>query len=175
MHVLIVGNTMSGKSELAKSIAHNAPGKVIVYDPLKSSGWPPGALKYANPQLFFMALQKEKSAYVFIDEARTLWDYDINAADKLVYTGRHSGFKLFLIAQRTRMIPPNARNQCATVYAFKQQAYDAEMLVGDYSECLYRTVDLAQTEFIVTDGYKYQLGKLDFSAGTPAQIVPREG
>lgn len=166
---------MSGKTKLAQRLANDAAtsgGKVIVYDPLRSRGWPDSAIKFHRADAFLSSIGEHQSAFVFIDESKTLWSHDMVAADRLVYTGRHSGFKLFLIAQRAHMVPPNARNQCATVYAFKQQEGDARILNDQYDPALYDSTKLEKINFIVSDGFSHRRGKLDFSAGDPPALIP---
>lgn len=170
MHNLIVGNSTTGKSNLAKYFAKMAEingEQVIVYDPLKSQNWPKTAEKFASPELFLSAIPSIQSAHVFIDEAKTLWDYDYKRADTILYHRRHQGLLSYVIAQRTRMVPPNARNQCSRIYAFKQQKQDAEILAGEYDEMLLMTTKLKPGEFIVSDGFVSKKYKLDYSNGIP--------
>jgi hypothetical protein len=168
MHVLIVGVAFSGKSWLAKRLAVNAgPADVIVYDPTESHGWPGHARKYSGPESFLFDVEGARNAYVFIDEARTLWNFDADRADKLVYTGRHRGLLFVLIAQRAKMIPPNARNQCSRIYAFKQQYDDARILAGDYHDGLMAVSGLPKLHFLASDGFDLTAYRLDFSTSPP--------
>lgn len=107
---------------------------------------------------------------MFIDEAKTLWDFDSDRADKLVYAGRHRGLLLFLIAQRTRMVPPNSRNQCSRVFAFRQQLADAQTLADEYHQAMLATCELPPVHFIGTNGFMAWEGSLDFAQGEPPQI-----
>lgn len=174
MHVLIVGNSNSGKSWLARSIAAPLDADVIVFDPTMARGWPDHAAKYADPDAFFAHVETATNAYVFIDEAATLWDYDEERADALVYRGRHRGLLIFLIAQRSRMVRPNARNQCSRVYAFRQQLDDAKVLAAEYSAELIECTALEPVHCIATDGFKSQRLRLDFSS-SPPKIAPVDG
>lgn len=171
MHVLIVGNSNSGKSWLARSLAARTDAAAIVFDPTMARGWPTSARKFSDPEAFFDYVEHATNAYVFIDEAATLWDYDEERADALVYRGRHRGLLIFLIAQRSRMVRPNARNQCSRVYAFRQQLDDAKVLAAEYHETLLETTDLAPVHCIATDGFKSQRLKLDFGQSPPSIAV----
>lgn len=169
MHVLIVGNSYSGKTKLAQRLAADKT-PLIIYDPNRSAYWPTNARKFANPDQFFRAVESAQSHYVFIDEAKTLWDMDSDRADKLVFAGRHRGLLIFLIAQRTRMIPPNARNQCSKVFAFRQQRDDALTLAAEYHQEMEETMYLPPVHFIATDGFRAGYGQLDFSQGQPPMV-----
>lgn len=169
MHVLIVGNSYSGKTKLAQRLAANKS-RVIVYDPNRSAHWPVSAKKFSDPARFLDFVEQQESAFVFIDEAKTVWDFDSDRADKLVYAGRHRGLLLFLIAQRTRMVPPNSRNQCSRVFAFRQQLADAQTLADEYHPAMLGTCELPPVHFIATNGFRADAGRLDFTDGEPPRI-----
>jgi len=174
MHNLIVGNSYSGKSWLAKRFAADAERRgerVVVYDPLKSVGWPASAVKYSDAEKFLDALPDIQSAHVFVDEAKTLWNIDERRADVLLYQKRHDGILVYVIAQRTKMVPPNARNQCSKIFAFKQQTEDAKILAAEYDEFLIETKSLQKTEFIVSNGFSSVRMRLDFNGGTPPKAA----
>lgn len=173
MHNLIVGNSLSGKSWLAKHFAQKFASQgqaVAVFDPLKGEGWPVSAVKFADPSLFVEEIFNLKSHYVFIDEAKLLFEAEPQMGEKLAYQGRHWGHMVYFIAQRTAMIPPNARNQCSRVFAFKQQKKDADTLAQEYTPDMHGCLTLRKGEFIVSDGFQSTSGSLDFSGGTPPMI-----
>lgn len=170
MHCLIVGITLTGKTNLAKSIARekSASGEnVIIFDPLQSAGWPDNAEKFVSIDKFFERMETAQSAFVFVDEGKTLWDKNPKEADKLLYRRRHQGLLVFVLAQRTRMIPPNARNQCHRVFAFKQQMDDADTLAQEYAPEFRECVDLPQGDFIVSDGFAVEHLRLDYQNYPP--------
>jgi hypothetical protein len=170
MHIMIVGNSYSGKSMLAKRWAADAAQKgqaVVVYDPIRSENWPDSATKYYDASLFLDYLETAESTHVFIDEAKTLWDFDRARADKVVYQKRHQGMLVFLIAQRAMMVPPNGRNQCSRVIAFRQQKKDSEILAEEYTAEMDKARFLDKTHFIITDGYTTKFCSLDFTTGLP--------
>lgn len=173
MHNLIVGNSTTGKSNLGKHFARNAIERqqsVIVYDPLRSTGWPESAVKFTSPGLFLDYIETATEAHVFVDEAKSLWDFDTKRADALLYRRRHQGLLIYLIAQRTRMVPPNARNQCSKVYAFRQQQDDAETLASEYSTGLYNCCGLQKGEFIASNGFTDKNYLLDYSIYPPVPV-----
>ena len=98
---------------------------------------------------------------MFIDEARSLWDYDADRANALVYQGRHRGLLFFILAQRAKMIPPNARNQCSKVIAFRQSDDDAKLL-SSFNDALIKCNQLQSLEYIITDGFRWQQCKIKF-------------
>ena len=170
MHIIIVGATFSGKSKLAKMIAKQkaqAGHKVMVFDPLKTSGWPESAKLYAKPSAFVAAYWEAENVYVFIDEAKVLFDKEPHEAERIAYQGRHGGRLNFFIGQRAMsMIPPNARNQCPRVYAFKQSVTDSDTLAKEYDERLNECPKLGKLEFLMSDGFSAAKGKLKFESAT---------
>lgn len=166
MHNIIVGASFSGKTNLAKRMAKTAADKgedIMVYDPRKSGGWPEGAKKYASPEKFLKDFWTLKKHHVFIDEAKTLFDFDIKAAEKIAYQGRHEGHLVYFIGQRAMsMIPPNARNQCGKVFAFKQSKKDSDVLADEYNDMLTQCCKLKKSEFIYSDGFAVGRAKLNY-------------
>lgn len=174
MHNLIVGASYSGKSNLAKRFAENAKlsgANVVVYDPLLSSGWPDGAKKFSTPGAFLDHIDTAESAHVFIDEAKTLWNHDVKRSDAVLYQKRHQGLLVYVIGQRAEgMIPPNARNQCSKVFAFRQSKKDAETLAHEYGDILLGCTTLNKNMFIFADGFSGGQAALDYKTGTPPTI-----
>lgn len=163
MHVLTVGISFSGKTVLNKFLAEKyKDNNVIVFDPVKSSGWPESATKFSSAKKFLEHLETASDAYVFVDEAKILWDFDSKLADKALYSRRHQGLLFFLIAQRIRMVPPNARNMCTTIYAFRQQQKDAEILKDEYHDDFIACRNLINGEFLIYHKGILQPGHLDF-------------
>jgi len=170
MHILIVGISFSGKSNFAKSLAAQQS-RVIVFDPLKSSGWPSHAQKYSDPEHFLKVISTAQNAHVFVDESKMLWDANPKEADKLLYNRRHQGLLIYLIAQRTNMIPPNGRNMCSRVFAFKQQKFDADILAQEKTEEFRQLPRIEKNHFIGSDGFNTSFYSLDYSNGLPPKII----
>lgn len=166
MHVLIVGNSNTGKTKLAQIFAeqHAATGgNVVVFDPLRANGWPNSAKKYSDPETFLSEINEITNAMVFVEEAKDLYNFDTKEAQRLAYQRRHQGLLVFFIAQRAYMLPPNARNQCSKVFSFRQQLSDAKILKDEYHPELIKTPDLEDIHFIATVGKSAVSGKLEFS------------
>lgn len=173
MHTLIVGITYTGKTNLCKGIAARTDKEVIVFDPVASGGWPENAVKFESIDKFFEYLETAQNAFVFVDEGKTLWDANPREADKLLYRRRHQGLLVFVIAQRTKMIPPNARNMCSKVFAFKQRKDDSDILVDEYGVPFKECLKLEIGEFIATDGFNTNKYCLDYTV-IPPQITKKE-
>jgi hypothetical protein len=174
VHNLIVGCSYSGKSNLAKRFAANAElnGEgVLVFDPLKSTGWPSSAKLYHTPDAFLNAVESATKAHVFIDEAKTLWDFDTKRADRILYQLRHKGLLVYVIGQRAEgMIPPNARNQCSKIFAFRQAKKDSFTLAEEYGEGLRHCLNVPKNTFVYSDGFSSGRAELDYSHGLPPFI-----
>ena len=178
MHVLIVGSSGSGKSALSKALAREADEaghEVIVHDPTQSEGWPASATKYADAEMFLEDAPHFSNAYVFIDEAADVWAADEDEANKLIYRGRHRGLLFLIIAQRSRMVRPNARNQCSTVYAFRQQFDDARTLAAEYTPDMIETTSLPKLHGIKSDGFESSRIRIEFDAFGDSEIIPLGG
>lgn len=169
MHILIVGQITSGKSNLAKYFA-SMQDAVIVYDPLKSTGWPEHAIKFSDPEKFLEFIKTARDSYVYIDEAKTLADYDEKRFNEILYKRRHQGLLVYLIAQRTKMVKPNARNQCARVFAFKQSPDDAKELAEDFHSGIVNCAKVEKDNFIVADVFMSEQYKLNYETYPPVPI-----
>lgn len=177
MHNCIVGASYSGKTWLAKRFAQDALDRgqnVIVFDPLKSA-WPKGSKCYSSVPGFLAAIECAESAHVFVDECKVLFNEDLRGGEKLLYQKRHQGLLVYLIGQRAEgMMPPNARDQCSKLFAFKQSVDDAKVLAAQYSQPELKTAlpKMRKCEFFATDSYTIGKFKLDFTNGKPPKIVP---
>lgn len=178
MHNLIVGASYSGKSNLAKRLALQAEKrgeKIVVHDPLKSSGWPKSAILYGKSEVFVREIWEHENCHVFVDESKPLFDNYKNEAEKLAYLGRHGGRLIYFIGQRAMsMIPPNARNQCGKVFAFKQSVKDSATLAEEYHDIFYQCPRLDKGQFVCSDGFRAFSGALDYSNGLPPFIDIKE-
>ena len=151
---------------LAKKVADNGQ-KVIVYDPLKTGDWPATALLYSKPDRFLKDVWGHENVHVFVDESKTLFQHDVKEAEKLAYLGRHGGRLIYFIGQRAlSMIPPNARNQCSKIFAFKQSLKDSQTLADEYSDVFLRCPKLPKITFVASDGFNDYTGVLEFTEKT---------
>lgn len=136
MHTLIIGQTNSGKSTLAKILTHEYEKREIetmLFDPYLDDGWAThDSNRYADEIEFLNALAKTKNKAVFIDESPVLYDKYKDVMNGFLMRGRHQGLKFFLIAQRYKNIPPNSRGNAKFVYSFMQNPMDTKMIQEDY-------------------------------------------
>lgn len=187
LHILIVGNVGSGKSIMAKVIAEDAAragNNVIVFDPTQSTGWPDTATKYADAEAFLEDAPNFRDSYVFIDESPRVWNFDEDAANELIVEGRHKGLLFIIIAQRSRQVRPNARNQCETVLAFRQQISDSKILAEEYHTDMIACASLPKLHGIASDGFSCHRIKVAFAPNrreqmpikseTPTELDPEE-
>jgi len=167
VHNLIVGITNTGKSNLCKNFSITEK-QVIIFDPMQSTGWSDNAVKFSDPAKFFEYVKQQKSALIFCDEARKFWEDGFQSeADALLTRGRHDGHLLFLISQRAKMIPPNARSMCSRVYAFRQNVDDSIALAQEYHTNLRKCTELGKAEFIASDGFHAVKFKLNYDNFPP--------
>lgn len=178
MHNLIVGASFSGKTNLARYFAFMAESKgqtILVYDPLESNGWPKTAKKFSSVSKFVKAFWQHEKCHVFIDESKVLFTEDTKAGEKIAYQGRHRGHLVYFIGQRAQsMIPPNARDMCGKVFAFKQSADDSKTLAQSYTKRLEECKTLQKLEFVFSDGFTDGKGKLIFDSkemGKPPKSI----
>jgi hypothetical protein len=175
MHTQIVGITLSGKTVLARHILNANPDiPALVFDPLKSGGWPTHCKCFSNFKAFVKAMDTHNSCVVIIDEARVVFEEDKALAEKWLYQYRHRGYKIYLLSQRAKMIPPNARNNCPVIYSFKQKREDAVILAQEYGEELLDVTKLNKLEFIYSNGFETKKGKLEFDNSGKSNIVNLE-
>lgn len=148
MHIFVTGQTESGKTEVAKRLARAAASRgqgVIVYDPLAPgtgegvNGW--CGRVYTDWVRFRAVFWASRGCMAVIDEAGEVFAEQRNDAQVMLTRGRHvdpstggGGHGVVLIAQRVKMVPPNARNQCAAVFAFQQGRNDARELADEWGD-----------------------------------------
>lgn len=163
-HKLIVGQTLSGKSTLARSMANAAIREglvVVVYDPTLSPDWGTD-LVTDDEEYFFQMLEivhaEGHSALVIVDEADTLLSMAHRHNWWLFMRGRHFGFELVAVTQRPTNIAPSVRGNAPELYVFQLGNSDATMLEQDYgAQGISAAPELRQGEFLAAkwvDGKK---------------------
>lgn len=137
-HVLIIGQTESGKSICGKKIAASYRSqsiKVCVLDPHMDPGW--GADYITDDPAQFMALVRDPSrctsCSLFIDESGQMLDRYSDDCDWLTTQARHFGHCTHIIAQRAQQISRNVRAQCTTLFAFNVAPEDARTYASDFN------------------------------------------
>ena len=164
MHRLIVGKTGSGKTTLAKYLAHahwKQGAGVYVFD-AQEDAWAATA-QFGRGQLqeFMSYLFDEdyrQPGAVFVDEAG-LSEADLRRTEsnRLVSDARHRGFALYFICHRIKHLSPTIRGQCDTVYAFRLGRRDAEEAAQEWDapgDPLLKTPLLQQYQFLKQTNFK---------------------
>jgi len=137
-HALILGQTLSGKTTLAKKLAANyqARGiKVIVLDPMNDAEWP-NDFKTRDPDEFLAVLWDSEGCAFFIDEAgKSVGRFD----DMMIETateGRHFGHRGHYISQRGAQIAFTVRAQCTELFLFNTNLDDCKIHSKEWGEPL---------------------------------------
>lgn len=138
-HCLYTGVTQTGKTTLARMharILDRAGYDLIVYDPVRTEthggDWPERAQVYERLDAFIAKCKHARDAYVFVDEAADVFALSQTENHWLLRRGRHAGLYVRIIAQRPKMIAPNARTQCAIAYVFRMSRDDAREIFADF-------------------------------------------
>lgn len=153
---MYVGTTLSGKTTLARFNARNVSTRdlVIVRDPVSTTAtaggdWGERAEVYSDDEKFFERLteliQEGKSAFVFVDEAGDLFDTSHHENAWLATRGRHYGFHVSFIAQRSKMLAPSVRNQCGRIFMFRLAPQDRRDIFIDTGHD-YREIEFPEGE-----------------------------
>lgn len=128
MHALIIGQTLTGKTTLAKRLAEAYKRKqvgVIVYDPIGDPGWVCDR-RLTSIKDFLDVYWSSTGCMAFIDEAGNVcqqWDLD---AVKTATKGRHWGHRNHYICQRASMISLTIRDQCSELFLFNSGPKDCK-------------------------------------------------
>lgn len=141
-HQLIIGQTLSGKTTIAKQLSTKLRGlsiPVLVHDPTSfaqgpsKNGWNADFV-FNNFADFREAFWRSTGCYVVIDEASDIFDNERNEARRMLQQGRHRGHVCALIAQRHKRLDKTAREQCSELYAFVVDREDAADLAMDWND-----------------------------------------
>lgn len=130
MHSLIIGQTESGKSTLAKVFARKLADngkKVAVLDPLFDPDWK-ADFRTDDIEEMTAYLRANRSVYVFVDESGAYFnDGNDTTYSWLATRSRHYGHSVFFIAQRAIQIPKTMRDQCSRLYLFTSSRSDGKI------------------------------------------------
>ena len=159
MHALICGVTESGKTTLARALAHSFSRQgqnIIVYDPVNTGtaagGWPENAISFDDPEKFFAYLEHPEvsHAHVFVDEAGDIFNAQNRQYLWLLSRGRHYGFSVYMICQRPKMILPTARSMAAVAYVFRLAQEDMREVGADFGHSnLHKKHELDTGDFLI--------------------------
>ncbi len=144
-HTLIIGQTMSGKSTLAKILCRGlvrAGIPCLVLDPLLDRDWKTYGAAWVtdNPDLFYEYARKNRSCALFLDESADTIGRNPGRLQWFATQARHWGHSSIFMAQRLTQLTPTVRDQCATLYVFACSRRDLETIAEerDRSEILQR-------------------------------------
>tara|TARA_R110000803_G_scaffold164080_1_gene227828 strand:- start:4985 stop:5497 length:513 start_codon:yes stop_codon:yes gene_type:complete len=128
-HVVIYGQTLSGKSTLAKRLATKYKKEgigVLVFDPVNDPDWPCD-FKTDNWEEFLNAYWNSEKCMVFIDEAGTVCKRFAQDAIKTATMGRHRGHINHYICQRANLLDLTIRDQASHLFLFNSGLKDCVM------------------------------------------------
>jgi len=153
-HVLILGQTLSGKSTLAKRLASEykkAGLGVIVLDPVGDPEWL-ADFKTADPVEFFRVYNESRQCAVFVDESGEICEDYRHEITKTATRGRHRGHRNHYIAQRGTLILRTIRDQCSTIFLFNSGLEDCKVHAAEWNAPQLRD----QGPFLKTGHYLYK-------------------
>lgn len=134
-HILILGQTLSGKTTLAKRLAQSYKDKgiaVLVHDPVNDPEWP-ADYRTAKADEFFKVYNESRRCAVFFDEAGDTCDEFKTEITKTATRGRHRGHRNHYIAQRGTMILRTIRDQCSTLFLFNSGLEDCKIHAAEWN------------------------------------------
>lgn len=134
-HIAIYGQTLSGKSTLAKRLAakykNNGIG-VLVYDPVYDPEWDCD-FKTPDFQEFLRVYWTSESCMVFIDEASMVCQHHAADAIKTATMGRHRGHINHYISQRANLMDKTIRDQTSHLFLFNSGNTDCKMHAEEWN------------------------------------------
>lgn len=148
MHTLILGQSFTGKSALAKQLGTSlrAKGQIVVaFNPTKEAGYTikdafdcqAAQFETDNPELFVAELRRlyaqgHPKIFLIIDEAHEFFTKNGGEYVWLGTKGRHYGFHIIAITQRAALINTTFRGQCSTFYIFRANRTDMEFIRDEF-------------------------------------------
>lgn len=162
-HVLILGQTLSGKTTLAKRLAskyrENGIG-VLVHDPIGDPEWD-ADFRTASAAEFFRVYNESRGCAVFFDEAgETCIDYK-SEITKTATRGRHRGHRNHYIAQRGTLILRTVRDQCSELFLFNSGMEDCKIHAAEWNAPIIK----AEGAFLETGEYFHKQRMAEIQKG----------
>lgn len=136
-HCLIIGQTESGKSTLARKLAVEYGSRGIpslIYDPIGEDAWKHLGETHSDMEGYIAKAKSVQRHALFIDEAAIAYQENGRKMDILATTIRQWGHRSHFICQRFVGISPTMRNQCTFLYAFNISVKDGKDLADDWNE-----------------------------------------
>lgn len=173
-HSLIVGTTLSGKTQLAKALSNEYAQKGVpslVLDPLRSR-WDNAAFQTTDPDKFSDVVRKSTRCAVFVDESGNImgrWDTTLQW---LATEARHFGHRSHFISQRPALLNLTVRDQCEHIFIFRVSQKDAKMLAEEFvNDDLLDAAKLPKLHFIWVQRFgETKRGRIDFQNGQPVVV-----
>lgn len=135
-HVLILGQTLSGKSILAKRLAAAYKSKgiaVLVHDPVGDPEWN-ADYQAANFDDFFRVYNDSRQCAVFFDEAGETCEEFKSEMTRTATRGRHRGHRNHYISQRGTLVLRTMRDQCTNLFLFNTGLEDCKIHAAEWNE-----------------------------------------
>lgn len=136
LHILIYGQTTSGKSVLGKIMAQkylDSGVGVMVFTPLPEQ-WP-CHFQTSDISEFVEIAMLENECALFVDEGSEVFNLGRKENHILATRGRHRGHRLHVLAQRGfSAIAPIVRDQASDLYLFNVSLYDARKLADEWND-----------------------------------------
>lgn len=133
-HILVAGQTLSGKSFLAKTLARQYKKKgvkIAVLDPLAEPDWE-ADFQTTNQAELLEYLKKNRKHFVVIDEGgQSIGRYN-KAMEWVTTTSRHWGHRCAIVTHSPKQIPTTIRSQCTTVYLFRVTPPNSKVMFEEY-------------------------------------------
>lgn len=132
---MILGQTLSGKSTLAKKLAREYKANgigVIVLDPVGDPEWQ-ADYSTPDPETFFDVYNKSRSCMAFIDESGDICKDYPALITRTATRGRHRGHRNHYIAQRATLINPTIRDQCSELFLFNSGLEDCKVHAAEWN------------------------------------------
>lgn len=135
-HSLILGQTESGKTTLAKQLARHfrevRRKGVIVLDPMNDPEWP-ADFRTSDPRKFLDVFWANRELYAFIDESgKMVGRYD-SEMEETATVGRHWGHSCLYLSQRGAQLNATVRAQCRHLFLFTMAKDDCKILANEYN------------------------------------------
>ena len=134
-HVLILGQTLSGKTTLAKRLAQHYKQSgvaVLVHDPVGDPEWA-ADFRTANAEEFFRVYNDSRRCAAFFDEAGETCEEFRHEITKTATRGRHRGHRNHYIAQRGTLILRTIRDQCSELFLFNTGLEDCKIHAAEWN------------------------------------------
>lgn len=136
MHALILGQTESGKTTLAKILARRLRASartVVIHDPVFDLEWP-CSRRFDRVDQLSDAIKTMRQCHVFVDESAVAFDNG-KCLDFTWFTARsrHWGHSFYLMAQRMVDVPKTMRDQCNRLFLFRSSRSDGQQHADEWN------------------------------------------